>query len=245
MEKILVVDDSIPYLSDVELLLADHYKVLTASTGKKALEVLKTEQVDAVLLDLMLPDINGNEVLKIIRSDIDPLMPVLIVTDYSNAENAVTAMRNGAYDFFPKKFNKNILFEKIGKALQRRRLEVQVDALKDGFLDVHNEFIFCSEVMRKTHMEITRLAATGFDVLIEGETGVGKDLITYEIHKRSHRSGKQFIPLSMKAFSETLIESELFGHEKGAFSGADKAKSRKTGGGRWRNDLYSRGHEFE
>jgi two-component system response regulator HydG len=224
MQKLLVVDDSLPFLSDMEVLLRDLYTVVTASTGRKGLDMVRSEQVAAVLLDLMLPDISGHEVLKIIHREIDPLLPVIIITDHANVENAVVAMRNGAYDFMLKNFNRNILCEKIAKALERRSLEISVQALQGSFADMHDRFVFGSDVMRKVNMELTRLANLMFDVLIAGETGVGKDLAAFEIHRRGPRSEKPFLPLAMKALSETLIESELFGHERGAFSGADKAK---------------------
>ncbi len=224
MDKLLVIDDSIPFLRDIEILLGDRYQVLTANSGTKGMDVLKKEQVAVVLLDLMLPDGNGNELIKSIHQEIDPLLPVMIVTDHANVENAVVAMRNGAYDFLLKNFNRNILFEKIEKALERRRLEIRVAALQGSFADLHNQFVFRSEVMKQVQFEVSRLAGIDFDVLLVGETGVGKDLVAYEIHRRSVRSEKPFLPVSMKALSETLIESELFGHERGAFSGAEKAK---------------------
>ena len=224
MEKLLVVDDSLPFLSDVEALLKDRYRIVTAGTGQAGLDILKSQQVAAVLLDLMLPDTNGNELLKTIRRDIDPLMPVIIVTDYASVENAVTAMRNGAHDFTTKNFNRDVLCAKIDKAMERRRLEIGYQALQGSLADLHDRFVFSSDVMKKIHFEITRLGNLNFDVLITGETGVGKDLIAFEIHRRSPRASMPFIPLAMKALSETLIESELFGHEKGAFSGADKTK---------------------
>ena len=227
MDKLLVVDDSLPFLSDVEAVLGGEYDVITASTGMQGLRVLKSEQVVAVLLDLMLPDANGIDLLRVIHREIDPLLPVIIVTDYGNVENAVRAMREGAYDFTTKDFNRTILIEKITKAIEHRRLELHVEALQGSFDDLHDRFVFRSPGMKKVDFEISRLAGLTFDVLLSGETGVGKDLVAFEIHKRSSRAGKPFIPLTIRAFSESLLESELFGHEKGAFTGADRAKPGK------------------
>ncbi len=227
MKKLLIVDDSLPFLSDVGAVLGGEYEILTASTGDQGLRVLKSEQVAAVLLDLMLPDANGIDLLRIIHRDIDPHLPVIIVTDYGNVENAVGAMREGAYDFTTKDFNRSILIEKITKAIEHRRLELRVEALQGSFDDLHDRLVFRSTAMKRVDFEVSRLAGLSFDVLISGETGVGKDLLAFEIHKRSPRASKPFIPLTIRAFSESLLESELFGHEKGAFTGAERAKAGK------------------
>lgn len=224
MEKLLIIDDNVSFLSDVEALLEDRYTVLKASTAGAGLEILKSEQISAVLLDLELPDLFGTEVLRIIHEDIEPHMPVIIVTDHTEIENAVEAMRRGAYDFLPKNFNRELLTEKIHKALERRSLELRVNALQNSIQDQQNKFICVSEKMKKVNYEMTRMAMMNFDILLSGETGAGKDTIAYELHHRSPRRDKPFISISMKSLSETLIESELFGHEKGAFSGADKSK---------------------
>jgi DNA-binding NtrC family response regulator len=227
MDKLLIVDDSLPFLSDVEAVLGGSYDILTASTGAEGMRVLRSEQVTAVLLDLMLPDANGIELLRVIRREIDPLLPVIIVTDHGNVENAVGAMREGAYDFTTKDFNRTLLIEKITRAIEHRRLALRVEALQESLDGSHDHFVFRSAVMRKLDFEISRLASLSFDVLLSGETGVGKDLLAYEIHKRSPRRDKPFIPLTIRTFSESLLESELFGHEKGAFTGADRAKAGK------------------
>ncbi len=224
MEKLLIIDDNISFLSDVEALLEDRYMVLKASTAGAGLEILKSEQISAVLLDLELPDMFGTEVLRIIHEDFEPHMPVIIVTDHTEIENAVEAMRRGAYDFLPKNFNRELLTEKIHKALERRSLELRVNALQNSIQDQQNKFICVSEKMKKVNYEMTRLASMNFDILLSGETGSGKDTIAYELHSRSPRRDKPFISISMKSLSETLIESELFGHEKGAFSGAERSK---------------------
>lgn len=224
MDRVLIVDDSVSFLNDVESLLSDRYHIRTATTGKKGLDIARNEGVSAVLLDLRLPDMDGTEVLQALHRDVDAYLPVVIVTDHGDTDTAVELMRLGAYDFIPKSFNRNVLAEKLNKALERRTLEISVRALQSSFADFHDRMVFASEPMKKVHFELTRLAGLTFDVLIHGETGVGKDLCAFEIHQRSARREKPFIPVSMRSLSESLIESELFGHEKGAFSGADKAK---------------------
>ena len=224
MQKILVIDDSTAFLNDVESLLRSRYTVIKASSGKRGLEVLQSDQVSAVLLDLKLPDIHGIEVLKRIHEQIDVHLPVIIVTDQNEVEMAVEAMRLGAYDFIAKSFDLNLLTAKIMKAIERRTLEIRVNALKGTQAEHYDRMVFASNVMKKIHYEISHLATLNFDVLIIGETGAGKDLIAFEMHQRGPRRDRPFIPVPMKPLSETLIESELFGHEKGAFSGAEKAK---------------------
>ncbi len=224
MDRILVIDDSTSFLTDIESLLCDRYVVRTATNARRGLEMARTEGVAAVLLDLQLPDMNGREVLQALHRDVDAYLPVIIVTDLSDTETAVDLMRLGAYDFVSKSFNTDILSAKLSKALERRSLELSVRALQSSFAEHHDRLVFASEAMKKVHYEITRLSGLSFDVLIQGETGVGKDLCAFEIHQRSPRRDKPFIPLAMRTLSESLIESELFGHEKGAFSGADRAK---------------------
>ena len=224
MDRVLIIDDSVAFLNDVESLLRDRYHIRTASTAKKGLEIARTEGPAAVLLDLRLPDMDGTDVLQALHRDVDPFLPVVIVTDQDDTETAVELMRLGAYDFVSKSFNRDILAAKLTKALERRGLEISVRALQSSFADFHDRLVFASEGMKKVHYELTRLAGLTFDVLIQGETGVGKDLCAFEIHQRSPRRDKPFIPVAMRVLSESIIESELFGHEKGAFSGADKAK---------------------
>jgi DNA-binding NtrC family response regulator len=224
MDKLLIIDDSIAFLNDVEPVLSSQYHVLTATSGKEGISILKNEQVTAVLLDLKLPDIYGTKVLQKIHNEIDPFLPVIIVTDYGDVEHGIEAMRLGAYDFIPKHFNKEILYVKIIKALERRELELQKMVFQDGVFEQHDKLIFTGSSMNRINSEISRLAELDSNVLITGETGTGKDLAAFQIHYRSERRDKPFISIPIGSLSEPLIESELFGHEKGAFTGADKAK---------------------
>jgi len=224
MEKLLIVDDSKTFLNDVQVLLSGSYSIITAQNAQTGLDILQKERVSAVLLDLDLPDMYGTDVLKYIHSEIDPYLPVIVVTDHDDVQNVVEAMRFGAYDFVPKNFNLEVLGEKVKKALERRQLQLSMNALQNEYIEKPHQFVFASDAMKKVHFEITRLSRLNIDVLLVGETGVGKDLIASQIHFRSNRSDKPFIPVSIRSLSDTLIESELFGHEKGAFSGADKSK---------------------
>lgn len=224
MDKLLLIDDSLAFLNDVESILRDRFLILKANSGRRGIELARTEGAVAVLLDLRMPDMDGLQVLELLHREVDPFLPVIIVTDHAEPENAVQAMRLGAYDFIPKSFNRDVLSAKIIKALERRTLEISVKALQSTFADYHDRFVFISDAMKRVHFELSRLASVGFDVLITGETGVGKDLCAFEIHQRSPRRDRPFIPLAMRSLSESIIESELFGHEKGSFSGADKTR---------------------
>ncbi|MCL5028894.1 MAG: sigma-54 dependent transcriptional regulator [Bacteroidetes bacterium] len=227
MLNLLIIDDSVPFLNDVELLLKDKYNIFKAENGKKGLKILKRENISLVLLDLKLPDIYGLDVLQQIHNEIDQYMPVIIITDYGNLETAVKAMQLGAFDFVQKDFNHEILNQKIIIALERRELNISLNVLKETVNEQYDYFISASIAMQALDFEITKYAKQDIDVLIQGETGVGKDIIAYEIHKRSKRENKIFVQVPLHTLSENLIESELFGYEKGAFSGADSAKTGK------------------
>lgn len=224
MDKLLVIDDNTIFLDDLEMLLNRKYDLIKATNGTEGLNILRNEMVSTVLLDLHLPDIYGLEVLKTIRNEIDTHLPVIIITEFDSTENVVEAMKAGAYDFLTKDFNLELLSAKIDKALAHRKLELEVDVLQKNISDQQNSFIFVCDKMKKINYEITKFARMNFDVLITGETGTGKDLVASSIHQRSERKNKPFITVSLKSLSENVIESELFGHEKGAFTGADKMK---------------------
>ncbi len=220
MERLLLVDDSVTFLRDAKSILQTRFEVIEANSGKKALDILKNQRVSAVLLDLKMPDMNGIEVMKHIHKEIDPHLAVIIVTDSREVENAVEAMREGAYDFITKEFDINLLSARITKALERRSIEIQNEILKDKISSIRDEFIFKSEAMKKTNFEIQRVAMHDFDVILIGETGVGKDLIAYEIHKRSSRRDKPYVEIPLGMMDSQILGSELFGHVKGAFTDA-------------------------
>jgi DNA-binding NtrC family response regulator len=222
--RILIIDNNVSFLNDVESLFRGRLAVTKARTGREGLEILRNANIAAVLLDLDLPDMPALDVMQKIHRDHDPRLPVVVVSEYGDMEHAVECMKQGAYDFIPKDFHRDVLAEKILKALEVRSLELKLHALQTTFDCHHDRMVFASDVMKRINYETTRIAALPFDVLIAGETGAGKDFIAYEIHRRSPRRDKPFIPLAMRTLAETLIESELFGYEKGAFSGADTSR---------------------
>lgn len=224
MANLLIIDDSIPFMNDVEFVLRDKHKIFKAENGKKGLSIVQQENIDLVLLDIKLPDIDGLEILRTIHSTIDPLLPVIIITDYGNVQTAVRAMQLGATDFIPKDFNKEVLNQRIVQAFEKRELSIRVSALEAAIDEDSDRFIVGGGAAKKIELDIERFANQDVHILLTGETGVGKDAVAREIHMRSKRRNKLFMKVSLHALSENLIESELFGHEKGAFSGADEAK---------------------
>ncbi len=221
---LLIIDDSTEFVEDLKLLLGDKYEVLTASTGAGGLELLKNNNVSVLLLDLQLPDVHGLEILERIHNEMDPFLPVIIVTEFDEIDFVVKAMRLGAQDFLSKDFHIDLMKEKIDKALAQKKLHIRISGLQGNTGLIDDTFVFASDKMKKINYEISRLANLNVDVLLSGETGAGKDMAASQIFLRSKRADKPFISVPIRTLSETLLESELFGHEKGAFTGAEKMK---------------------
>jgi DNA-binding NtrC family response regulator len=224
MENVLIIDDNVKFAEDLELLLKGSYKIFRAETSFKGIEILKRNHISAVLLDLQLPDIPGLDMLEKIHNDFDALLPVIIITEYDDTEYVVKAMRLGAFDFLSKDFHVDLMKEKIEQALQQKNLKLRVDGLQNNVSVTDDTFIFACDEMKNINFEISKLANWDFDVLLVGETGVGKDMVASQIYQRSERKDKPFIPIPLRSLSESVLESELFGHEKGAFTGADRMK---------------------
>jgi two-component system, NtrC family, response regulator AtoC len=226
MEKdiVLIIDDSREFTEDLKLMLHDKFEIITAETANAGLDLLQKNQVAVLLLDLQLPDIHGLDLLEKIHNEIDPYLPVIIVTEFDEIKYVVKAMRLGAYDFLSKDFHVDLMKEKINLALLQKRLRLNISGLQNQNMLTDDSFVFASEEMKKVNFEISRLANLNFDVLLSGETGVGKDMIATQIFLRSKRKDKAFISVPIRTLTETLLESELFGHEKGAFTGADRMK---------------------
>ncbi|KUO60196.1 hypothetical protein APF79_00870 [bacterium BRH_c32] len=223
MEKLLIIDDSIPFLKDISLLLQKKYKVTTAINGKEGIEQIKKGNFTAVLLDIKMPDMTGLDVLNSLNSQMIKYPPIIIVSDSGEIETVVNSIRLGAYDYIQKDFNIEILSQKIKNALEKNDLNNKVDYLNSLFSTQQNNFIFRSESMNKINEAIDKYSKIDCDILLKGETGAGKDLVAYEIFRRSNIKNKIFIPIPLSSINEQLLESELFGYEKGAFTGADKS----------------------
>ena len=226
MAKILVVDDD----ADVRWLLsgilkADGLEVLTCEDAAIGVERVRQDAPSVILIDLELPRLDGMEALKEIKA-IDPQLPVIILTAYGDIRTAVQAMRLGAYDYLTKPFDNDEIVLTVQRALEQRALLAEVEDLKSQLAEGGSlkEQMGPSGEIQKVIQQVKQVAGSPFTVLIQGETGTGKELVARAIHQQSARREKPFIALDCGAIPETLIESELFGYEKGAFTGADRKK---------------------
>lgn len=235
-ELILVVDDEQRVRESVRVILQDEgYEVLEAEDGQEALSKIASEKPDGVLLDIWMPGIDGIETLRGIKS-LDMDLPVVIMSGHGNIETAVQAAKLGAFDFLEKPLSIDRLTLVLRNALSQRALVEENRALR-GDRDQRYEFIGASPRVFEILDQVRIVAPTNASVLITGENGTGKELLAKSIHAGSRRSKEAFIPVNCAAIPETLIESELFGHERGAFTGAT---TRRMG----RFDLANRGTLF-
>jgi DNA-binding NtrC family response regulator len=222
-EKILVVDDELNMRLVLKALLnKEGYDVATASDGVEALKVLKSGGVAVVVTDLKMPKLDGVGLLERVIRDY-PSTPVIIITAHGTIATAVDALKKGAFDYITKPFERDELKNVIHKAIRTRRLNEEELLVSPDDID-RQGIIGSSEPMVKIYDTIKRVAPTPTTVLISGETGTGKDLIAYAIHRNSPRRDNPFVKINCAAIAENLIESELFGHEKGAFTGAVSTK---------------------
>lgn len=226
-ERILVVDDEfLIRWSLQEDLGKEGYDVLTAEDGRESIEIMEKETPDLVLLDIHLPEIDGIKVLERMK-EIDREVPVIMITAYGMVESAVAAMRLGAYDYINKPFNLDDVKISIRKALETTRLKSEVARLRreqhksSGFDNIIGDSPKMKEVFEMVRKVAVSSATT---VLLQGESGTGKDLIAKAVHFTSERADKPFMDINCASLPEQLLESELFGHEKGAFTDARGAK---------------------
>nr|WP_318739380.1 sigma-54 dependent transcriptional regulator [uncultured Treponema sp.] len=198
------------------------YNVKLAENGQQGLEFISKGDIDLVITDLRMPGISGEEVLRKVTTE-TPGIPVIVLTGHGSIDSAVDAMRNGAYDFLTKPLNLDQLTMIVKRALEARELSLQHKQLKK---EVEKDMAFDKMIGKSAEMQkvfemIKKVASSKASVLITGESGVGKEVVADAIHKLSPRKDHQCIKVHCAALSETLLESELFGHEKGAFTGAD------------------------
>ena len=226
MGKILVVDDDNNILRVIKLRLeAEGYQVTTAGKAKVALELVNDEVFDFALVDLKLNGTNGIQLMENLHQ-LYPEMPVIILTAFGTIESAVEAMRRGAYSYLTKPFNYDELLIQTKNCLEKTKLTKEIKSLKKV---VKNRFGFDSIIGRSQKMEevleqVTKAADSDSTIIIEGESGTGKELIAKTLHLASPRADKQFVAINCAAIPETLFESEMFGYEKGAFTGAIQNK---------------------
>ncbi len=224
--KLLIIDDDREFVEDLSILLENKFTLSTAYDEIKGLRVIREDQPEIVLLDLMLGSSSGLDVLKKIKAE-DFRLPVIMITDHASVETAIQAIRNGAVDYISKTPRMSELEIIIERALKQRQLQIQVNDLQNKQKQDFNIMIGSSEGMETLRHQINRLAENTFPVLITGESGTGKELVAYQIHSRSDRRSQPFISINCAAIPKDLIESELFGHERGAFTGATQRKAGK------------------
>ncbi len=224
--KILLIDDEAPSREALVLLLKNaDYDVRGAGSGKEAFELLTEDGCDIVITDLFLPDIDGIDILKQVKST-SPAVEVILITGHASAETAVRAMKEGAFDYITKPLNIDEIRIIIGKAVEKRRLLNENVYLRKQLRDKFEfaNIIGASPAMQKVFNRMKRIVKTDSTVLIMGESGTGKEIVAKAIHFNGHRKDKPFVAVHCGAIPENLLESELFGHTKGAFTGAIRDK---------------------
>ncbi|MFH1336373.1 MAG: sigma-54 dependent transcriptional regulator [Candidatus Zixiibacteriota bacterium] len=227
--RILIVDDD----KDICLMLSnlmkkEGFSPITINDGEPALKAVRSRSPDVLLLDLRMPGMDGTEVLSRVK-EMAPDLPVIIITAYGEIRGAVEAIKSGAHDYLSKPFDNNEVVRVVYRALSEGELKRKLKNLtshltKNGHL---RELMGPSDAVSQLISMVNRVAQSDFTVVIQGETGSGKELVAQAIHKASSRSKGPFVPVDCGAIPETLLESELFGHEKGAFTGAFRQKSGK------------------
>ena len=229
MAKILIVDDNKNMQVILQNLLVDEgYKVISATNGKDGWSAIIDQSPDLVLLDIRLPEMNGIDILQQITK-LDKEILVIMITAYGDVETAVETMKLGAYDYITKPFVNEELKMVIRKALETTELKQEVKVLRQQLTNKRSDDILMgnSPAIMRILKQVDLVASTDMSVIIQGKSGTGKEVIAKLIHKKSKRKNKAFIPIDCGAIPDTLVESELFGYQKGAFTGASSAKKGK------------------
>jgi len=227
MTTVLVVDDERNYLIVLEDLLSEEgYDVLTASSATEALEIIKKTPVHTVLSDIKMPGMDGVELLDEIRN-LDNDLPVILMTAFAEVDQAVEAMKKGALDHIQKPFDNEDIKKAVRRGVEKRLLLQNIRYLKTELGALWGNIVGKSKAMERVFTIMKKVADTPTTVLICGESGTGKELIARGLHKSSGRANAPFISINCAAVPETLLESELFGYEKGAFTGASTLKQGK------------------
>ncbi|MEE2888752.1 MAG: sigma-54 dependent transcriptional regulator [Planctomycetota bacterium] len=224
-ESVLVVDDERDMAESCGYFLRRAgFKVKLADSADEALEHLDRHRFDLVITDLKMPRMSGLSLLDAVKSR-DPDIEVLLITGYPGIKTAVDAIKRGAFDYVPKPFDEAVLMERVGKALAHRRVKAGNEALQERLREgAARKMTYQSTQFADVVDEVRRAARTDTTVLVLGESGTGKELLAHYLHDESDRAGRPFIPVDCTTIPENLVESELFGHVKGAFTGATRDK---------------------
>jgi two-component system nitrogen regulation response regulator NtrX len=225
----LVVDDDEGIRDTLSAILKRDYEVRVASTGEEGLRVLKKADNNLIFLDVWMPGMSGLDVFKVVRESYN-LVEVIMVSAISEVEVAVQAMKNGAYHYITKEFDYDGLRSLVRNALQRQDLSRQVMSLSAQVADQNKRELVLgpSDAMREIAGVVRKVATLPTTVLILGESGTGKELLARQIHRDSGQENAPFIPVNLAAIPKELVESTLFGHERGAFTGAHKQQMGKV-----------------
>ena len=224
---VLVIDDEQTICHGCRLVLDDlGYAVKYGTTGQEGLRQLQQAEFDVLLLDIKLPDTDGMQILAGVRQS-HPHMPVIVMTGYASVQNAVAAMKQGAFDYLPKPFSEDELAHAVARAIENKRLKEENLALRRQLFDRFNfsNIIGENPKILKVFEQLRKVAPTDSTVLIHGHSGTGKEIFAKAIHAHSQRAARQFIAFDCSTIAASLLESELFGHVKGAFTGAVQDKA--------------------
>ncbi|HXC93482.1 MAG TPA: sigma-54 dependent transcriptional regulator, partial [Geobacteraceae bacterium] len=224
--NVLVVDDEAVIRDGLlRILEGEKFAVETCRSGHVAIELMQNKEFELIITDLKMPGMNGIEVLKAVKA-LQPDVPVIMITGYATVDTAVDAMRHGAVDYVAKPFTPEQLLEKIELALEQRTVMLDELYLKKEIIIHHgfDHFVGESREIQKVYRRIMQVAPTDSTVLITGESGTGKELVARAIHKNSSRRDHPFVAVDCTSLAENLLESELFGHVKGSFTGAVQTK---------------------
>ena len=221
-KNVLLVDDHKPFRDSLaKILEGKGMRVFSANDGEEALEILRKDEIHLVLTDLKMPRMDGVELLKVAKT-IRPEVEVILITGYGTVDTAVTAMKDGAYDYIQKPFKPQEIIKLVRKAIEKQSLVLENRILQERIKDFQKfeKIVGRSPAMRRVLEIVAQVAPSLATILIQGESGTGKEVIAQAIHDLSPRVNKPFIKVSCAALPETLLEAELFGYERGAFTGA-------------------------